>query len=139
MNKLLISICSITLLNGCIQVESGYKVGIPTKVGSQGFWCSNPVGSIQRGGFSAGSGIGGGDVKLGLILGLLAGTPLKAMLMLFIASLIGTLAAVPVMLKQKTGMGIKLPFGPFLLAGCILVVLLGDKLISAYLTTFGLS
>ena len=88
---------------------------------------------------SKGEWIGGGDVKLGLILGLLAGTPLKAMLMLFIASLIGTLAAVPVMLKQKTGKGIKLPFGPFLLAGCILVVLLGDKLISAYLTTFGLS
>ena len=59
MNKLLIALCSTLLLSACIQVESGYKVGIPTKVGSQGFWCSNPVGSIQRGGFSAGSGVGG--------------------------------------------------------------------------------
>ena len=49
--------------------------------------------------------IGGGDVKLGLILGLLAGTPLKAMLMLFIASLIGTLAAVPAMQSRRRARG----------------------------------
>ena len=54
--SLLITACSTVLLAGCIQVENGEKVGVPTKVGTEGFWCHNTVGSIVRGGLSNGDG-----------------------------------------------------------------------------------
>jgi prepilin signal peptidase PulO-like enzyme (type II secretory pathway) len=44
---------------------------------------------------SKGTWIGGGDVKLGVVLGLLAGGPLESMLLLFVASVGGTLFALP--------------------------------------------
>ena len=59
MNKsksLLIAACSTLLLTSCMQVESGEKIGVPTKVGTEGFWCHNAVGSIVRGGLSNGDG-----------------------------------------------------------------------------------
>src|SRR5207253_2082982 len=39
--------------------------------------------------------IGGGDVNLGIVLGLLAGSPLKAFLVIYIASILGTLMILP--------------------------------------------
>ncbi len=87
---------------------------------------------------SKGQWIGGGDVKLGLVLGLLAGAPLQAMLMLFIASVLGTVFAGVLMLKHKASRGTQLPFGPFLIAGCIATVLWGERLISAYMQWVGL-
>jgi len=49
-------LCLSLGLSGCIQIESGEKVGIPTKLGKEGFWCRNTVGSIVRGGLANGDG-----------------------------------------------------------------------------------
>jgi prepilin signal peptidase PulO-like enzyme (type II secretory pathway) len=81
---------------------------------------------------SGGSWIGGGDVKLALVLGLLAGTPLRAFSVIFFASLIGTLASIPQLLKGKKGLTMRIPFGPALLLGTVIVVLYGDRLATWY-------
>lgn len=81
---------------------------------------------------SAGKWIGGGDVKLAVVLGLLAGTPLKALLVLFFSSVIGTVCSLPILLKGKQAMKLQVPFGPFLLAATVVVVIFGEAFIDWY-------
>lgn len=88
---------------------------------------------------SKGKWIGFGDVKLAVVLGLLAGTPLKAMLLLLTASSIGSIIALPLVLQGKAGRKTKLPFGPLLLAGTIVVVLWGQAIIDWYLGLLSVS
>ena len=83
---------------------------------------------------SGGQWIGGGDVKLGFALGLLLGSPVLAFMMLFVASLLGLIVAVPGLLSRKTGMSNKIPFGPYLIAATILVMLHGETVWSWYQT-----
>jgi len=82
---------------------------------------------------SDGKWIGGGDVKLGVALGLLAGGPLEALLVLLVASFAGLLFALPDLARGKANGKTKLPFGPFLIAGTVVVVLFGSSLINWYL------
>ncbi len=82
---------------------------------------------------SDGEWIGGGDVKLAVPLGLIAGTPLRALLVVFIASLIGTITSLPGLIRAKqTGWTRHIPFGPYLLAGCLIVMLWADKIVTWY-------
>lgn len=81
---------------------------------------------------SDGTWIGGGDVKLAIALGLLAGDPLRALLLLFFASMVGTLGALPMLIKNGMKAKLKLPFGPLLIAGMIIVELFGSSIISWY-------
>jgi leader peptidase (prepilin peptidase)/N-methyltransferase len=81
---------------------------------------------------SGGKWIGGGDVKLALLLGLLAGTPAKAFLVIFLASLIGTIVSLPVLLRGRAGFKLHIPFGPYLLAATVIVVLYGSTIIDWY-------
>jgi len=81
---------------------------------------------------SDGKWIGGGDVKLAAVLGLLAGTPLKAFLVIFFASLLGTVASVPILLKGRSGLKLHIPFGPYLLLATVIVVLYGTVAVSWY-------
>ncbi len=81
---------------------------------------------------SDGRWIGGGDVKLGIVLGLLAGGPVLSFLIIFIASLIGTLVALPLLMTGRADRSSHLPFGPFLISGCIVVVLFGQRLLDWY-------
>ncbi|HSX31596.1 MAG TPA: prepilin peptidase [Candidatus Saccharimonadales bacterium] len=81
---------------------------------------------------SKGAWIGGGDVKLAIALGLTVGTPLKAGMVIFLASLLGTLVSVPVLLKGKKALETRIPFGPYLLAATVIVVLWGGAITSWY-------
>lgn len=81
---------------------------------------------------SKGRWIGGGDVKLAPALGLLAGSPLKTMLLLFIASLIGTIIGVPLLIGKKDKRLVKLPFGPLLIVGLLVVFFFGQNIIDWY-------
>ncbi len=85
---------------------------------------------------SAGKWIGGGDVKLAAALGLIVGGPLEAMMVLFVASLLGTMVSIPLLLQEKNGLHQHIPFGPYLLAGCLAVVLYGDRLTEWYTGLF---
>lgn len=81
---------------------------------------------------SDGKWIGGGDVKLGIVLGLLAGGVIEGFLLLFIASVLGMLVSVPLMLQGKANRKTQLPFGPLLIAGLIVVKLFGAAIIGWY-------
>jgi leader peptidase (prepilin peptidase)/N-methyltransferase len=83
---------------------------------------------------SQGKWIGGGDVKLGVLLGLLADGLLKAFLLLFLASILGTLYSFLLALrgKQTLSRSSRIPFGPFLIAGAFIVVLWGNDLVDWY-------
>ncbi len=81
---------------------------------------------------SQGKWIGFGDVKLGVVLGLLAGGLLQACLVLFIASFIGMLVALPLLVMGKASRKSHLPFGPLLLAGMVVVQLFGASILNGY-------
>ncbi len=85
---------------------------------------------------SKGSWIGGGDVKLGFLLGLLVGGPWPALLMLFLASLLGTVYSLPMMFTKKIGPKSRIPFGPFLIMAAIIVQLFGTSIINHYLSLY---
>jgi prepilin signal peptidase PulO-like enzyme (type II secretory pathway) len=76
--------------------------------------------------------IGGGDIALGLLLGLLVGGAARGMLLIFLASLLGTFVAVPLMATGRATRSTHLPFGPFLILAAIITVLLGAHVISWY-------
>lgn len=84
---------------------------------------------------SEGRWIGGGDVKLGFLLGALVGSPMQAMLVLFIASLLGCLVAIPLLVTGRVARSARIPFGPFLIAAGILVMFFGADLTNWYLDT----
>lgn len=77
---------------------------------------------------SKGEWIGFGDVKLALALGALVGGPLQGLLLIFIASLLGTLASLPLLVKGGVRRGSIIPFGPFLMAATVILVLFGRRL-----------
>lgn len=81
---------------------------------------------------SKGKWIGGGDVKLAIALGLLVGGPVMACLLLFVASVLGVLVTLPSLLLGKRSYTSKIPFGPFLMIGCIVVFLFGQQLVDFY-------
>lgn len=81
---------------------------------------------------SKGKWIGGGDVKLGFLLGILVGGPGSAFLMLFIASLLGTVYSLPLIATKKLKAKSRIPFGPFLIVAAIIVQLFGPAIIDWY-------
>lgn len=87
---------------------------------------------------SAGSWIGFGDVKLAIALGVFAGDVPHVILLLFCAALLGTIIAVPLLVRGKATAKTPLPFGPFLLVSSYIAVLFGTGIISWYLGLFGL-
>lgn len=81
---------------------------------------------------SGGKWLGGGDVKLAAALGLLAGSPLRALLVIFFASLVGTVLGLPQLIGTKRTASHQIPFGPPLMLATIIVVLYGGTIISWY-------
>ena len=84
---------------------------------------------------SGGRWIGGGDVKLGWLLGLAVGTPAKAMLFIFLAAVGGSLITVPLLVTGKMKRDSTIPFGPFLIGAAIIAVLFGTSILDWYQRT----
>lgn len=85
---------------------------------------------------SKGRWIGGGDVKLGWVLGLIAGTPALSMMIIFIASFSGVLVSLPLLQIKRLKKESTIPFGPFLIIGAIVVQLFGQSILKWYQVTF---
>lgn len=85
---------------------------------------------------SKGKWIGYGDVRLAVPLGLLVSSPVLAWLMLFVASMIGIVIALPSLAQGKKSLKSKLPFGPMLIMATVIVVLFGNDMIQFYLDNF---
>lgn len=86
--------------------------------------------------FSAGKWIGGGDVKLAVVLGLLLGTAPLALLMIFVSSVLGTAVAVPLLVSGKANRTSRIPYGPFLILATIICYLFGKSLLAWYQMSF---
>jgi leader peptidase (prepilin peptidase) / N-methyltransferase len=82
------------------------------------------------------AGMGGGDVKLGFLLGTFLGYDGGVGLVLtgmFLSFLIGALFGVGAMLGQRAGRKTMVPFGPFLALGTVVTILWGQGLLDWYL------
>lgn len=84
-----------------------------------------------------GKGMGGGDLKLGIFMGLALGFSLS-MLALMISFITGSIVGILLVALKKKKINQTIPFGPFLSLGGIAAVLFGSKLISWYVSISGL-
>lgn len=82
---------------------------------------------------SKGAWIGFGDIKLGLVLGLMLADWQLALLALFLANVIGCLVVLPAMVSKRLSRYSHVPFGPMLIAGFWIAGLFGHELIAWYL------
>lgn len=83
--------------------------------------------------YSKGKWIGFGDVKLGIILGLMLSDWKNAILALFLANLIGCIIIIPGLLMKKLKRTSHIPFGPFLIIGFVLAGLFGGLILDWYI------
>lgn len=79
-----------------------------------------------------GRGMGSGDVPLVFLLGLFLGWP-ASVAAVFLAFLLGAIAALLLIFLRKKKFGQTVPFAPFLIASSIAVLYFGDLLIGWYL------
>ena len=79
--------------------------------------------------------MGGGDMKLGTMLGAFLGWKL-VLVAILIAILAGGVFAIVVLLLRRKGRKDAVPFGPFLALGGVVSLLWGESLLAWYLGTF---
>ena len=82
---------------------------------------------------SKGKWIGGGDIRLGVLLGVMLGYPL-IIVAFFLAYVAGAIIGIILILLGKKTMNSAVPFGTFLTAGAFIALLRGDWLIEKYLS-----
>jgi leader peptidase (prepilin peptidase) / N-methyltransferase len=85
---------------------------------------------------SRGRWIGFGDVKFGLMLGLIGGWPV-ALLTLFLAYMLGAVTGVSLIAAGAKQLGSKLPFGTFLSFAAIITMLYGQEILDWYMALVG--
>ncbi len=107
----------------------------------ESWWVGHLVGAAAACGIllvlfaiTRGRGIGFGDVKLAAALGIAFAWP-DSVVLVGLAFVLGSLAAVPALLAGRAGMKSALPFGPFLALAALLILGFGSHLATAY---FGL-
>lgn len=81
---------------------------------------------------SSGRWIGGGDVKLAFFFGILVGGPMKALLIVMLSSVAGTLLVLPLLGFKRVAMKTQIPFGPLLIAAGYFVFLVGNQIYDWY-------
>ena len=84
---------------------------------------------------SGGKWIGGGDIRLGLLMGLAFGWPLT-LLAIIMGYWIGTIVAVYLMISGKKQLSSKLPLGVFLSLSSVIVLFWGEYILRSYFNIF---
>ena len=84
-----------------------------------------------------GKGMGWGDVKLAVVMGLLLGWP-RILVALFVSFLTGAALGIILIVLGKKRFGQVMPFGPFLIVGTIVALVWGEKIITEYMHLLGL-
>lgn len=102
------------------------------------------LGMVVGGGFfwlifqiSSGRWIGGGDVKLGFYMGALL-NPASVLLAIMLSFYIASAYLLPMMLVGKVSRKSKIPFGPFLIVGLIIMILFGANVTDLTRALYGL-
>ena len=78
-----------------------------------------------------GRGMGGGDFKLGIFIGMVFGFP-ESITAIMLGFFTGALFGVALLILGKKKFGQTIPFGPFLALGCILTLFWGGPLVDWY-------
>lgn len=78
--------------------------------------------------------LGGGDVKLAAYLGAVVGWPL-IIVALLLAFVLGGVGALAVLVSRRGSLRTAIPYGPYLVAGGIIVLLYGVEIVRWYLVT----
>lgn len=101
-------------------------------------WSSMLIGFHIGGGFfllqyivSKGKWIGGGDVRLGAMMGIWLGWP-NILFALFLSYIFGALMAVPLLISKKKEMSSEIPFGTFLALGTMIALFWGKQVVEWY-------
>jgi leader peptidase (prepilin peptidase)/N-methyltransferase len=81
--------------------------------------------------FSNGRWVGFGDVKLGIFIGVILGWT-GGIVALMAANLLGLIIILPGLLSGKLTRTSRIPFGPFLIAGCVIALLFAERIIDWY-------
>ena len=76
-------------------------------------------------------GMGGGDIKLFFLLGLVLGT-IHTLLTLFLASVVGMIVGIIMLKVRSQGRKTPIPFGPSIAVGALLAYFYGEQLIEWY-------
>jgi len=100
------------------------------------------IASLIGGGFfllqfvaSKGRWIGGGDIRLGIFMGVVLGWP-QVLTALFISYILGSFISIFLLLGKRKEWGDKIPFGTFLTLGTFITMLWGPYLVTWYLSLF---
>lgn len=86
--------------------------------------------------FTKGKGMGFGDVKYVMAMGLLLGWP-KGLVGLFVAFVLGALVGLGLLFAGKVGRKSLLPFGPFLVLGTVIALIYGMDIWNWYMGLMG--
>jgi prepilin signal peptidase PulO-like enzyme (type II secretory pathway) len=133
-NKLLTPLALLVFADFVLKISNGFNLAILLSAVS---------GLLAFGGVfyvlyqvSGGKWLGGGDVKLSLIMGAYLANPLKGILAIFLSSLLGTLIVLVMLIRGKVRLKMQLPFGPMLVAGTLLTIFFGQNLLDWYTGLF---
>lgn len=80
---------------------------------------------------SRGRWLGGGDIRIGAIMGLVLGWP-NILVGLFLAYFIGSLFSAVGLATKKIHLKSAIPFGPFLFLGTYIAMIWGDRIVNWY-------
>jgi leader peptidase (prepilin peptidase)/N-methyltransferase len=122
----------------------GIVVGfLTTFLGSRVSWLDSLIGILVGGGILfavivlSGGGMGGGDMKLGAMMGAFLGYKL-ALLALFLAVILGGFVALALLSAGIRKRKDPIPFGPFLALAATVAILWGETIVTWYLRAFSL-
>ena len=85
---------------------------------------------------SRGKWIGGGDIRLGLLMGFSLGQPSHLILAIIMAYFIGSVIGLSLIISQKKKWNSEIPLGVFLSSATVLTVFWGDEIVNWYLGLF---
>ncbi len=120
---------AVLTIAGIIQLTD-FALMIVSALGAAGFFWGLKLITKDKG-------MGMGDVKLALLMGLLLGWP-KILVAQFAAFLTGALAGIILIIAGKKKFGQTIPFGPFLVWGTAIALVWGEKIIGIYLRMMGI-
>ena len=77
--------------------------------------------------------MGMGDVKLGVMMGLLLGWKMSVM-SLYLSFLVASIVGLTAIITGQLSKGERIPFGPFLAIGTVLAIFFGQTILEIYLS-----